>query len=61
MTNWLVTESYTHEKKLFKGSNAINLVKTQSVDIDDGVGRDMADMLYIHIVGATNCSSIVFR
>ena len=29
------------------GSNDINLVKIQSVDIGDRVGRDMVDMLYI--------------
>ena len=32
-----------------------------TVDIADGDGRDMADMdkLYIHIIGAPNCSTNV--
>ena len=36
-------------------------VKIQSVDIGDGVGRDMVDMLYIHIIGPLSCSSSVSR
>ena len=41
-------------------SNKDKLIKS-SVDIADGVGRDMDDMLCIHIIGAANCSSILSR
>ena len=41
-------------------SNKDKLIKS-SVDIADGVGRDMDDMFYIHIIGAANCSSILSR
>ena len=41
-------------------SNMDKLIKS-SMDIADGGGRDMDDMLYIHIIGAANCSSILSR
>ena len=41
-------------------SNMDKLIKS-SMEIAHGVGRDMDDMLYIHIIGAANYSSILSR
>ena len=48
VTNSFVTEVYT-KTNWCKCSNDINLVHIQSLEIGDGVGRDMVGLLYIYM------------